>query len=80
MDFGLLLLRATVGLAVAAHGAQKLFAWFGGPGLDAAGQFMAMLGFHPGRRHALMAGLAEMRWWSPPCVRIDHTGSCGDPR
>jgi putative oxidoreductase len=60
MDFGLLLLRTTVGLAVAAHGAQKLFAWFGGPGLDAAGQFMAMLGFHPGRRHARMAGLAEM--------------------
>ena len=60
MDFGLLLLRLTVGMSVAAHGAQKLFAWFGGPGLGAAGQFMTMLGFHPGRRHALMAGLAEM--------------------
>jgi uncharacterized membrane protein YphA (DoxX/SURF4 family) len=32
---------------------------FGGPGLDATGQGPAMLGFHPGRRHALMAGRVE---------------------
>jgi hypothetical protein len=38
---------------------KKLFGWFGGPGLDAIGQFFTMLGFAPGRRHALMAGLAE---------------------
>ena len=36
-----------------------MFGWFGGPGIDATGQFFAMLGFSPGRRHALMAGLAE---------------------
>jgi putative oxidoreductase len=59
MDIGLLLLRLTVGLTLAAHGTQKLFGWFGGPGLDATGQFFTMLGFAPGRRHALMAGLAE---------------------
>jgi putative oxidoreductase len=59
MDIGLLLLRLTVGLTLAAHGAQKLFGWFGGPGLEATGQGMAMLGFQPGRRHALMAGLVE---------------------
>jgi putative oxidoreductase len=59
MDIGLLLLRLVVGLTLAAHGAQKLFGWFGGPGLDGTGQFFAMLGFPPGRRHALMAGLAE---------------------
>src|SRR5712691_3212134 len=59
MDIGLLLLRLTVGLTLAAHGAQKLFGWFGGPGLDATSQFLAMLGFSAGRRHALMAGLAE---------------------
>jgi putative oxidoreductase len=35
-----------------------LFGWFGGPGLEATGQFFA-IGFQPGRRHALMAGLAE---------------------
>ena len=59
MDSGLLLLRLTVGLTLSAHGVQKLFGWFGGPGLEATGQGLAALGFHPGRRHALMAGLVE---------------------
>src|SRR5229473_732774 len=58
MDIGLLLLRLTVGLTLAAHGTQKLFGWFGGPGLDGTGKALAMLGFQ-GRRHALMAGLVE---------------------
>ncbi len=60
MDIGLLLLRLTVGLTLGAHGAQKLFGWFGGPGLDATGQGLQALGFHPGRRHALMAGVVEI--------------------
>lgn len=60
MDIGLLLLRLAVGLTLAAHGAQKLFGWFGGPGLDGTGKGMEMLGFQPGRRHALMAGLTEV--------------------
>jgi putative oxidoreductase len=59
MDIGLLLLRLTVGLTLAAHGTQKLFGWFGRPGIDAIGHSFAMLGFPPGRRNAVMAGLAE---------------------
>ena len=59
MNLGLLLLRTTVGLTLAAHGAQKLFGWFGGPGLAATGQGLEMLGFRPGRRHAWLAGLVE---------------------
>src|SRR6266568_83059 len=59
MDLGLLILRFVVGLTLAAHGAQKLFGWFGGYGLDGTGQFMETLGFHPGRRHAALAGLTE---------------------
>ena len=59
MDIGFLLLRLTVGLTLAAHGSQKLFGWFGGYGLDGTGQFFEALGFRPGRRHALMAGLVE---------------------
>lgn len=60
MEIGILLLRLTVGLTLAAHGAQKLFGWFGGPGLEAAGQGLASLGFHPGRRHAFTAGVVEI--------------------
>jgi putative oxidoreductase len=59
MDLGLLLLRLTVGLTLAAHGSQKLFGWFGAPGREATAKGFEMLGFHPGRRHVLMAGLVE---------------------
>ncbi len=59
MAFGLLILRLVVGLTLAAHGAQKLFGWFGGYGLKGTGGFLEQLGFFPGRRNALMAGLAE---------------------
>ncbi len=60
MELGLLLLRLTVGLTLAAHGAQKLFGWFGGPGLEVIGKGFEALGFHPGRRHATMAGVVEI--------------------
>ena len=60
MAIGLLLLRLFVGLTLAAHGAQKLFGWFGGYGLTGTGGFLEQLGFFPGRRNALFAGLAEL--------------------
>lgn len=60
MTIGLLVLRATLGLTLAAHGAQKLFGWFGGLGLEGTGQGLAALGFHPGRRHACAAGVVEV--------------------
>src|SRR5216117_1332974 len=59
MAIGLLILRLAVGLTLAAHGAQKLFGWFGGHGLSGTGQFMEMIGFAHGRRKAFMAGLSE---------------------
>jgi putative oxidoreductase len=39
-DAGLLILRLVVGLYVAGHGAQKLFGWFDGNGLQAATTLM----------------------------------------
>src|SRR6185369_15223327 len=59
MDIGIVLLRLTVGLVMAVHGSQKVFGWFGGHGPDGTGVFMEAMGFRPGRRHALAAGLAE---------------------
>jgi putative oxidoreductase len=59
MDIGLLLIRLVIGLTLAAHGAQKLFGWFGGHGLAGTGGFFEKLGFHPGRLQAALAGGAE---------------------
>ena len=59
MSIGLLILRLVVGLTLAAHGAQKLFGWFGGYGIAGTGQFLEQLGFRPGRRQAAQAGIAE---------------------
>lgn len=59
MDLALLIVRLLFGLGLAVHGAQKLFGWFGGYGLEATGGFFESMGFRPGRTFALAAGLAE---------------------
>ncbi|MEU6576923.1 DoxX family protein [Streptomyces sp. NPDC046805] len=58
-DLGLLLLRLGVGGTLAAHGAQKLFGWFGGGGIEGTAEFMESVGFVPGKFNAVAAGLAE---------------------
>lgn len=59
-DVGLLAIRLGVGGALAAHGAQKLFGWFGGYGPDGTGQWMDSMGFPgSGKQNAVLAGLAE---------------------
>jgi putative oxidoreductase len=54
-----LILRVPLGVILAAHGAQKLFGWFGGYGLEGTGQWMASIGLEPGYLMALLAGSAE---------------------
>jgi putative oxidoreductase len=58
-DIGLLVLRLVVGLLLAGHGAQKLFGWFGGPGLKGVAGWLASLGLRPPMFWAVMAGLSE---------------------
>lgn len=56
---GALALRVPVGIIFIAHGAQKLFGWFGGYGLQGTGQWMESIGLAPGLLMAALAGGAE---------------------
>lgn len=47
MDLGLLILRFVFGLVMIGHGTQKLFGWFGGPGLQKASGYVGARGFAP---------------------------------
>jgi putative oxidoreductase len=60
MSYGILLLRVVFGLALAAHGSQKLFGWFGGHGLRGTAGFFGQLGFRAPLAMAALAGLAEL--------------------
>ena len=60
MGIGVLLLRLVVGSTLAAHGAQKLLGWFGGPGIAGTAPFLETLGFVPGRQAATTSGLLEI--------------------
>jgi putative oxidoreductase len=59
LSAGLLIVRLVLGLGIAAHGAQKLFGWFGGYGLAGTGGFFEGLGFRPGKAYAAADGLGE---------------------
>ena len=59
MDFAIVVLRIVVGLLFLGHGTQKLFGWFGGPGLDGTEGMMGHLGYRPARGQAVLAGATE---------------------
>jgi putative oxidoreductase len=58
-DIARLALRVGVGGILAAHGAQKLFGWFGGQGVTGTAKAMESMGFKPGKPSALAAGVSE---------------------
>jgi putative oxidoreductase len=59
-DAGLLVIRATAGLVLAGHGAQKLFGWWGGPGFDFMVKSLGDAGYTPARFFALLLGCTEL--------------------
>ena len=60
LSIGLLLARVVIGFIMAAHGAQKLFGWFGGYGLRKTGQAFDQMGFKPGYAFAAAASISEV--------------------
>jgi putative oxidoreductase len=56
---GILVLRVALGVIFFAHGAQKLFGWFGGRGLSGAAGLLASVGVRPARLFALINALGE---------------------
>lgn len=60
LSLGLLLLRLAVGLTIAAHGAQKLFGWFGGSGFRGTVNMQGKMGFKPSALWASFAILGEL--------------------
>ena len=59
LSVGLLILRLVAGLTLAAHGAQKLFGWFGGGGISGTLQMQGRLGLKPAPLWAGMVILGE---------------------
>jgi putative oxidoreductase len=54
-----LAIRVAAGVIFAAHGAQKLFGWFGGYGLEGTAGWMSSIGIEPAYLMAMLAGSAE---------------------
>jgi putative oxidoreductase len=59
MPYGLLFLRVVIGTIFFAHGTQKLFGWWGGPGFKGTTGWLASMGFRAPSAMALMVSLAE---------------------
>jgi putative oxidoreductase len=59
VDGAALLMRGVLGVVFVAHGAQKLFGWFGGGGIDGTAGFFTSINIPAPRFFAVVAGLTE---------------------
>jgi putative oxidoreductase len=60
VNYALLVLRLALGVMFAAHGLQKAFGWFGGPGISGFAQMLSGLGFAPAAFWAYLAAYTEL--------------------
>jgi putative oxidoreductase len=60
MNIAVLILRLVVGLTLTGHGVQKLFGWFGGPGLIRLRQGFEKQGYKPAWLWSSLAILGEV--------------------
>lgn len=59
-QIGPLVLRLALGAVFVAHGGQKLFGIWGGPGLTGTAAFFAQLGLNPPYPLAILVGIVEL--------------------
>ena len=59
MEIGRLAARTVIGGLFVGHGTQKLFGWFGGPGMEGTEQMMGALEMRPTRMNAMAGGVSE---------------------
>jgi putative oxidoreductase len=59
-DIGLAFLRIVIGLTMAAHGAQKAFGWWSGPGPEGWRRAVTAMGFRPAGLWTAVSTLAEL--------------------
>lgn len=59
MNIPRLVARTVIGALFVGHGTQKLWGWFGGPGVEGTAGMMKSLEMHPPRRNAVAAGVNE---------------------
>jgi putative oxidoreductase len=59
VDAAALVMRGVLGYVFVAHGAQKLFGWFGGGGIDGTTAFFTSLKIPAPHLMAILAGLTE---------------------
>ncbi len=58
-EIGILILRLVVGLTFMAHGSQKLFGMFGGPGIQGTAKMFSMIHIEPSLPMAILSGCGE---------------------
>ena len=69
---GRLAARAVIGGLFIAHGTQKLFGWFDGPGPVGTEQMLGKIGMHPASRNAMAAGLTGTMITAIQKVHLDN--------
>ena len=60
LSWGILILRLGIGIMFAAHGLQKAFGFFGGPGIKGFSQMLSGLGFVPAALWAYLGAYTEV--------------------
>src|SRR5262249_35643422 len=70
MDTLLMVGRDGLGGLLSAHGAQKLFGWFGGYGVAGTGAFFEQYGLRPGARVTAAAGVTELAGGPPVALGV----------